>query len=62
MGLFDCVGNAGKKLFGGGRIDEKAVADPLLSLGLNVRALSPTRTRKWCRWSARSIRWKTRKN
>ncbi|MBS3747398.1 MAG: peptidoglycan-binding protein LysM [Wenzhouxiangellaceae bacterium] len=40
MGLFDFVGNAGKKLFGGGRIDENAVADHLLSLGLNVRALS----------------------
>ncbi|MFO7764018.1 MAG: peptidoglycan-binding protein LysM [Wenzhouxiangellaceae bacterium] len=40
MGLFDFVGNAGKKIFGGGRIDEKAVADHLLSMGLNVRALS----------------------
>lgn len=40
MGLFDFVGNAGKKLFGGGRIDEKAVTDHLLGLGLKVRALS----------------------
>ncbi len=40
MGLFDFVGNAGKKLFGGGRIDEKAVSDHLLSLGLKVRALT----------------------
>ncbi len=40
MGLFDFVGNAGKKLFGGGRIDEKAVQDHLLTLGLKVKALS----------------------
>ncbi len=40
MGLFDFVGNAGKKLFGGGSIDENAVREHLLTLGLKVRALS----------------------
>jgi len=40
MGLFDFVGNAGKKLFGGGRIDENAVQEHLLTLGLKVKALS----------------------
>ncbi len=40
MGLFDFVSDAGKKLFGGGNIDENAVRDHLLTLGLKVRALS----------------------
>lgn len=40
MGLFDFVGNAGKKLFGSGKIDENAVREHLLTLGLKVRALS----------------------
>ncbi|AKS42871.1 LysM and BON domain-containing protein [Wenzhouxiangella marina] len=40
MGFFDFVGNAGSKLFGGGRIDENAVREHLLGLGLKVRALS----------------------
>jgi nucleoid-associated protein YgaU len=40
MGLFDFVGNAGKKLFGGGRIDENAVWEHLLTLGLPIKALS----------------------
>jgi len=40
MGLFDFVGNAGKKLFGGGRIDENAVREHLLTLGLAIKALS----------------------
>jgi len=40
MGLFDFVGNAGKKLFGGGRIDENAVREHLLTLGLKIKALS----------------------
>jgi nucleoid-associated protein YgaU len=40
MGLFDFVGNAGKKLFGGGRIDENAVREHLLTLGLGIKALS----------------------
>jgi len=40
MGLFDFVSDAGKKLFGGGSIDENAVREHLLTLGLKVRALS----------------------
>jgi len=40
MGLFDFVGNAGKKLFGDGRIDEIAVQKHLLTLGLEIKALS----------------------
>jgi nucleoid-associated protein YgaU len=40
MGLFDFVGNAGKKLFGGGRIDENAVREHLMTLGLKIKALS----------------------
>ncbi len=40
MGLFDFVGSAGKKLFGGGKIDENAVREHLLTLGLKVKALS----------------------
>ncbi|MEM7053531.1 MAG: peptidoglycan-binding protein LysM [Pseudomonadota bacterium] len=40
MGIFDFVGNAGKKLFAGGEIDENAVLKHLASLGLNIQALS----------------------
>jgi len=40
MGLFDFVANAGEKLFSGGRIDENAVRDHLLNLGLPIKALS----------------------
>ncbi len=40
MGMFKFVGNAGKRLFGGGQIDERAVLDHLLSLGIPTRALS----------------------
>lgn len=37
MGLF---GNIGKKVFGGGGIDENAVREKLAGLGLNVKSLS----------------------
>ncbi|MEN1727059.1 MAG: LysM peptidoglycan-binding domain-containing protein [Pseudomonadota bacterium] len=40
MGMFDFVGAAGKKLFGGSKIDERAVREHLMALGLNVRALT----------------------
>lgn len=40
MGVFDFIGNAGKKVFGGGRIDENAILKHLQTLGLNVQGLS----------------------
>lgn len=40
MGLFDFVGSAGKKLFGGELIDEREVRKHLLSLGLKIKSLS----------------------
>ena len=40
MGLFDFVGSAGKKLFGGGQIDERLVQKHLLELGVKVTGLS----------------------
>lgn len=40
MGVFSFVSNAGKKLFGGGQIDESAVLEHLRGLGLKVRSLS----------------------
>ena len=40
MGVFDFIGNAGKKVFGGGRIDENAIMKHLQTLGLTVYGLS----------------------
>lgn len=40
MGVFDFVSEAGKKLFGGGRIDESAIMDHLMSLGIEIHGLS----------------------
>lgn len=40
MGVFDFIGNAGKKVFGGGRLDENAIIKHLQTLGLTVHGLS----------------------
>ena len=40
MGLFDFVGNAGKSLFGGKQIDESAVREHLMGLGLKLASLT----------------------
>jgi len=46
MGLFDFVGNAGKKLFGDEKIDEREVRKHLLSLGLKIKSLSVIATQE----------------
>lgn len=46
MGLFDFVGNAGKKLFGSEKIDEREVRKHLLSLGLGIKSLSVIATQE----------------
>jgi nucleoid-associated protein YgaU len=40
MGLFSFISDAGQKLFGGSQIDENAVRDHILGLGLKLSALS----------------------
>jgi len=40
MGLFSFISTAGEKLFGGSQIDENAVREHILSLGLQLSALS----------------------
>lgn len=40
MGLFSFLGDAGERLFGSGRIDENAVREHILGLGLKLSALS----------------------
>lgn len=46
MGLFDFVGNAGKKLFGDEKIDEREVRKHLLGLGLKIKSLSVIATQE----------------
>ena len=40
MGLFSFISTAGEKLFGGSQIDENAVREHILSLGLKLSSLS----------------------